>query len=60
MLGSFAKGGRGVGGVWCGVGTSVDARAEKTGIVGTVTRYGADGVLTASHRTKGALESDWE
>lgn len=42
--------------VWrvvCGVGTDVDARAEKTGIVVTVARYRTDGVLTASHRQKG-------
>ena len=54
VLGSFTKGGEGACGVWCGY--FVDARAEKTGIVGTVAGYGTDGVLTASLRQKGPLE----
>lgn len=53
VLGSFAEGGRGVWRVVCGVGTTVDARAEKTGVIGTVARYGTDGVSTVSHSTKG-------
>lgn len=55
VLGSFAEGGREGGVVFlvCGVGTTVDARAEKTGVIGTVARYGTDGVLTASQSTKG-------